>query len=350
MIVALTGSTGFLGAHLVPLLIDQGHQVVALVRPGRVEQGADWLIGPGIRVVPVALDDRNALVVALSGCHTVVHALAALRGDEAAQRKTTVESTEVLLNAMAAAGIRRLVGISSLSVYGWGHLAEGDVLNESSPLETQLNERDTYARCKFEQDALFTAFGALPGRAAVVLRPGIFYGPRIGHADPAHGLWNFALGRALGTGSWLVMGPLEHCCEVPIVHVADVAAGVVAALSMLDQPNMGGAHVFNLIEDPAPSRSELVAALSEAGPVRNLRTLPWKAHLWMARGVSAIFRSLTGGVSGLPGLLSPSALWARYAPVHYDVALARSVLGWRPRYQAIRDFRARALAFTGPKV
>jgi nucleoside-diphosphate-sugar epimerase len=134
------------------------------------------------------------------------------------------------------------------------------------------------------------------------------------------------------------------------VHVDDVAAGVVAALNMLDQPNMGGAHVFNLVEDPAPARSELVAALNEAGPVRKLLKLPWQAHLSMARGVSALFRSLTGGVSGLPGLLSPSALWARHAPVHYDIALARNVLGWRPRYQAVRDVRARALAFTGSKI
>ena len=349
MIVALTGSTGFLGARLVPQLLAKGHQVVALVRPGRNESTPPWLLANGVRVVPTHLDDQAALVTALSGSHAVIHALAALSGDEATQRNVSVSGTEAVLRAMADAGIQRLVGISSLSVYGWGNLEEGDVLNEASPLESNPSQRDAYARCKSEQDALFNAFGSVPGQTAVVLRPGIFYGVREGHADTSGGLWNFAVGKALTSDTWLLMGPLGRDAEVPMVHVDDVASAVIAALTLLDQPGNCGSQVFNLVEEPAPVRAELVAALNEVGPRRKVVTLPWQLHLWVARLVSALMRPLAGTASRLPGLLQPSALWARHAPLHYDSTRARQLLGWKPCHQAIRDMRARSLPLSDSK-
>ena len=340
MIVALTGSTGFLGSHLVPMLVAKGHQVVALVRPGAPKLTCPWLQLPGVRVVAASLDDAPVVAAAFSGCQAVIHVLAALTGDESAQRAVNVQGTQAVLSAMDVAGVHRLVGMSSLSVYAWDTLAAGDTLTESTPLETRPERRDVYARCKREQDALFTAFGQTSGRAAVVLRPGIFYGAKAGVPDPSGGLWNFALGRALGGRAWLLMGPMGRHSDVPMVHIEDVSLGVVAALALLERPDACGAQVFNLVEAPAPRRDELVAALNRLAPARRLLTVPWPLHLGLARVATALAGWLPGGAARLPGLLHSSSLWARHAPVHVDGTRARQLLGWQPRHQAIGVLQA----------
>ncbi len=57
MIVALTGSTGFLGRHLVPLLVAHGHQVVALVRAGSALPESDATASGSVRAVVAELHD-----------------------------------------------------------------------------------------------------------------------------------------------------------------------------------------------------------------------------------------------------------------------------------------------------
>lgn len=327
MIVALTGSTGFSGRHLVPLLCAAGHQVVAVVRPGTPLSRCAWLALPGVRVAQAQLSDQPAMADAFGGCDVVIHALAALTGDEATQHAVTVGGTEVVLRAMANAGVRKLVGLSSLSVYDYTALKDGDVLTEASALERQPASRDAYARCKLQQEALFAAFAAQAGHAAVVLRPGIFYD----HTT----LWNFALGRPLGRKAWLVIGPSGPDAEVPLVHVADVAAAVeLAARRVMTMAQ--GAQVFNLVESPVPLRQSLLAALNRRGPKRWLLTLPWGLHCGLAALAAVTLGALRGSKS-LPGLLHPQIIRARYAPIRYASTQALDVLGWRPARHALAD-------------
>ena len=210
MIVALTGGTGQLGTHAIDALLAAGHTVRVLVRPEK----AHFLLPlhqQRAHTATVSPLDTHALAQAIQGCDAVVHAAAALTGDEASQQAITVEGTRALLTAMTAAGVRRLVGIGSLSVYDHTAVPVGGTFNENTPLETQPALRDVYARCKLAQDHLFAQFAQTPGALTITLRPGIFYTER--------SLWQFALGKPLGARAWLVMGPLTPDCEVPLVHV-----------------------------------------------------------------------------------------------------------------------------------
>lgn len=348
MIVALTGSTGFLGRYLVPRLLANGHQVVAVVRPTNRVHSAPWLSLSGVRVVEVQVEDRAGLVKAFGGCDAVVHALAALSGDAQTQHAMTVRGTANVLAAMSTAGVRKLVGISSLSVYHWDSLNTGDVLDESTPLETHPEQRDTYARCKLQQDEMFTAFGQSSGQAAVVLRPGIFYGPGSEPADRL-GLWGFALGHGWGANRWCVMGPLAGAGAVPLVHVADVAQGVQDALTHLAQPAVvSGVLVANLVETPAATRHQLIQALNQHAPVRRLFVFPWGLHWLLARGLHGLTGVWPGLRARLPGLLRPTALWARFAPVHFTSFHANQVLGWYPRHQVLEALSVESQAPATP--
>jgi nucleoside-diphosphate-sugar epimerase len=320
MDIALTGATGHLGHALVPALLQAGHQVRLLHRhrPGRELPPAP----PGLthhRVNPL---DVASVAQALQGAQAVVHAAAALTGDLATQHQATVTGTEVMLQAMRQAGVTRLVGISSLSVYGYAALPPGSTLNERSPLETRPQERDVYTRCKLAQDALFRQF-ADTGATVVVLRPGIF------HATPCP--WPFSLGRALPGRRWLLMGPLTAQAEVPLVHVADVAQSIVCALNRLQPPQTPALQVFNIVTPPAPRATELLAWLQQRPDAPTCLRFPWGLHQGLAQLAQGLNR-LSGHRLPLPGLLRPRWLSARFTQVHYDSRLALEGLGWQPRH------------------
>lgn len=327
MRVALSGGTGYLGRHVIQALLAAGHTVQLLVRAGSPYRTAHD--SGHVHVTRVDLTQTADLAKALHGCDVVVHAAAALTGDHATQHAATVEGTRTLLSAMAMAGVKRVVGISSLSVYGYADLPHGTTLTETTPLETAPAGRDVYARCKLAQDALFQAFSTQPGCEAIVLRPGIFY--------DADTLWQFSLGKPMGSKAWVVMGPLTPDCEAPLVHVADVAQAIVRAV--VCDASLNGA-VFNLIEQPAPTSQALLQALAQHTEHPPLIRLPWWLHTLLAKLACAVNR-LSGQRLPLPGLLNPVWLAGRFTRVHYDASRALTQLGWQPAHHALTDLAKR---------
>lgn len=112
--VLLTGSTGFLGGHVASALRDAGHPVVAMVRR----------IGPerrGVRQVEGDLEDPASVKRALEGIGAVVH-VAGFVSTAARDRRRVFEVNAIgasnLLDAAAAAGVRRIVFTSSTSAVG----------------------------------------------------------------------------------------------------------------------------------------------------------------------------------------------------------------------------------------
>lgn len=322
MDIAVTGATGHLGHALVPALLQAGHQVRLLhrrppARPSPIQH-------PGLSHRVIDPLDVDNLVQVLQGTDAVVHAAAALTGDEATQHQATVAGTQVMLQAMQQAGVTRLVGISSMSVYDYAVLPPGSTLDERSPLEPNPHLRDVYTRCKLAQDALFRQF-AQTGAAVVVLRPGIF------HDTPSP--WPFSLGMKLPGGRWLLMGPLTPDAEVPMVHIADVATAIAAALQALQEQPHPNARVFNVIDHPAPQAVALLAALKQRHDAPACIRFPWWLHRWLVT-LAQCLNTLSGQRLPLPGLLRPRWLMARFTRVHYDSRQAIDVLGWQPRHHA----------------
>lgn len=322
MDIVITGASGFLGAAVVRAALAQGHRVRALLRPapGRVvPQGrADGrLVYRAVRL------QRSAeLVQALRETDAVIHVAASMGGTQQQQYADTVEATRALLGAMQDAGVRRLVGISSLSVYDYRALAEGATLDEQSPLECDMSERDTYGRCKLLQEQLFWSYAAHRGHQLVVLRPGLIYDA---------GRWPMhALAVSLGPLGWLA---LEPHAGIPLVHVDDVASAILAALQRFD----GQPQVANLVEKQPPTRLQLLSVLRAAAVVRSghIWRLPWSLHLALARVATGINDGLCAGRLPLPGLLRTAQVHARFKPLHYDASQAEAVLGWRPKYRAL---------------
>jgi len=119
-ILAITGGTGFVGAHLLSAAREAGYEVRALTRGWRPrEPGVTWIEG--------ALDQPDALASLCAGADSIVHIAGLINAASRAGFETVnVGGTAAMVDAARAAGVRRFVHISSLAArepelsdYGW---------------------------------------------------------------------------------------------------------------------------------------------------------------------------------------------------------------------------------------
>ena len=114
MKVFVTGSTGFVGNHVLNELLQQGHQVKALVRPGseyRLKRPDD------IETAPGTVEEPADLIQGMEGCDAVIHLVGIIRAFPS--RGITFEKlhTEATANVVAAAKeakVSRLLHMSAL--------------------------------------------------------------------------------------------------------------------------------------------------------------------------------------------------------------------------------------------
>ena len=144
MKVLVTGTEGYLGCLLAPLLLQRGHDVIA-VDTGYYKNG--WLYN-GLPQTPrtLAKDIRNITKDDLAGCDAIVH-MAELSNDPTGQLAPHItyeinhKGSVRLATIAKEAGVKRFVYMSSCSVYGVA--SSGDVTEESP-----VNPQTAYAECK----------------------------------------------------------------------------------------------------------------------------------------------------------------------------------------------------------
>ncbi len=170
--VFVTGGTGFIGANLVRLLLQEGYSVKALVRP---HSNLENLKGLELEIVKGDLNDLN-LWQQMRGCQYLFHVAAHYslwQKDREALYHNNVLGTRNVLAAAQKAGIERTVYTSSVAAIGAGKFDK--VVDETyqSPLEELVGD---YKKSKFlaEQEAMQAASR---GQEVVVVNPSSPIGP-----------------------------------------------------------------------------------------------------------------------------------------------------------------------------
>jgi nucleoside-diphosphate-sugar epimerase len=159
--VLITGANGFVGHALCSDLAERGNRVVAAVRrPSGLT---------GERVIGDIGPDADWQSV-LSGCDAVVHLAARVHVmrdtavDPLAEfRRVNTDGTLNLARQAVAAGIRRLVYVSTIKVNGEGRDAPYSELDAP-------DARDAYARSKWEAEQGLSELAARTGLEVVILR------------------------------------------------------------------------------------------------------------------------------------------------------------------------------------
>jgi dihydroflavonol-4-reductase len=216
MRVTVAGATGFLGSHVVRALREGGHEVRALVRPGRprahvVELGASLFEGD--------LTDEKTLHAACDGVDAVINAagLTSLwsRHDKE-QWRVNVDGWAALIRAATARSVKRIVHVSSTAAIG--ATRDGGVLDETARWIGPVH-RIHYVNTKKEAEERAHA-AAWAGLDLVIVNPSMLVGPRLDGRPPSSLLVRVASGRA----RWCPPG------GVAVVDVEDAAHGCVLAL------------------------------------------------------------------------------------------------------------------------
>lgn len=175
MKIFVTGTEGYIGSRLAPILVGRGHEIVGL-DTGYYLDG--WLYSdPRQRPYspPTYIKDLRLVDASdLQGADAVVH-LAELSNDPLGENRTEVtyqinhEGSVNLARMAKAAGVRRFVYASSCSVYGLG---SGEFLDESSA----VNPQTAYAKCKVMVERDLRPMGT-PEFSVTFLRNATAYGP-----------------------------------------------------------------------------------------------------------------------------------------------------------------------------
>jgi NAD dependent epimerase/dehydratase len=253
--VLVTGAGGFIGGHVVEMLVAEGASVTALVRyNSRNERGTlDW-IAPGVasevQVVLGELRDIESVSRAVKGSEIVLHlgAQIAIPYSYVNPRdffEVNVLGTLNVAQASLAAGVQRVVHTSTSEVYG---SAQQVPITEAHPLEPQ----SPYAASKLAADKLMDSWHRSFDLAVVVLRPFNTYGPR----QSARAIIPTIISQALG-GDTLRLGSLHPRRDLTFVR--DTAAGILAAASAPDAVG----QTIQLGTGHAVSVGEIVELVSE---------------------------------------------------------------------------------------
>ena len=112
MKVLVTGAAGFLGGHLIDMLVERGDEVRALVRP--VEDSRYLKTLKGVEIVQGDLTDEASLKRAVQGVQRVynVGAKTGPWGLEEVYRAVNVQGLASLVNVAMDAGVQRIVHTS----------------------------------------------------------------------------------------------------------------------------------------------------------------------------------------------------------------------------------------------
>ena len=301
--VLVTGAGGFIGGHLVEMLVAEGASVTALVRyNSRNERGTlDW-IAPGVasevQVVLGELRDIESVSRAVKGSEIVLHlgAQIAIPYSYVNPRdffEVNVLGTLNVAQASLAAGVHQVVHTSTSEVYG---SAQQVPITEAHPLEPQ----SPYAASKLAADKLMDSWHRSFDLPVVVLRPFNTYGPR----QSARAIIPTIVSQALA-GDTLRLGSLYPRRDLTFVR--DTAAGMLAAASAPDAVGqtiqLGTGHAVSVGEivelvselvgkelhpvlDEArvrPSNSEVELLLSE--PARARELLGWEPQVALREGL-----------------------------------------------------------------
>ncbi len=146
MTAFITGATGFIGGNLARLLLADGHQVRALVRPHSDRRN---LNGLPLEIVAGDLDNPQQLAEQILGCEVVFH-VAALYSlwehDRAAIYRANVVGTENILAAARTAQVKRFIHTSSVAAIGVP--PAGTVASETTTTTVEALVSD-YKKSKF---------------------------------------------------------------------------------------------------------------------------------------------------------------------------------------------------------
>ncbi|MCC6765278.1 MAG: NAD(P)-dependent oxidoreductase [Deltaproteobacteria bacterium] len=301
--VCITGALGFIGRRLGERYRAAGARVT----------GVDLRDDPALAVVGGDLTTPGEWRRALEGADLVIHtaALVGMGGDEAAFWRANCLATRHVLAAAAAAGVRRLVHLSSIVAFGFDY---PDGVDEHYPLRPN---GVPYVDTKVASEQAVLQAHAGGEVACTIVRPGDVYGPG------SH-FWTVSPLRAIAAGRFVLPAMGEG--QVSPVFVDDLVDGIVRAAAA---PEAAG-QVFTVTGGETVTTSVFFGHYARMLGKASVPAAPTPLVLTLA----ATLGRLLGD-----GDITPAAVRYIARRGGYSIAKARARLGYQPAIDLAEGMR-----------
>jgi nucleoside-diphosphate-sugar epimerase len=318
--VLITGANGFLGARVVAALLAQGFSnLLCFVRPSgnlnRLNQVLTDSGKRGVQIVTGNLLNRDDCNRAVRDVQVIYHLAAGIDKSFPGAFMNSVLTTRNLLDAALLDGsLQRFVNISSFAVYAGAKLKRGALLDESCEVEDPAYGRgDAYGYAKIKQDQLVLRYAEIHGVPAVIVRPGVVYGPGKRFITGRVGIDTFGIFLHMGRSITLPLSYIDNCAD------AILLAGCT--------PGVDG-EIFNIVDDELPTSKEFLRlykknvrkffSVTVPLPVARLFCLAWEKYSKWSEGQ-------------LPPAFNLRRCAAEWQGQRYSNEKLKRLLGWSPR-------------------
>ena len=291
--VLVTGGAGFIGSHLVDVLLDRGFEVTVLdclspqVHGDAEMDGEGWPVYLNPRAARIKGDvlDKTLFERSLQGVTHLAHLAASVGVGQSmtdiidyTRNNTMAAATMLEVLSKADHSVRRIAVASSMSIYGegeyrrpsdgspaapqlrpleqlkdkqWDLVDDGEVLEPIPTTENKpLHPASIYAINKRDHEEMFLTVGRALDIPTVALRLFNAYGSRQALSNPYTGVAAIFISRLLNDQPPLVFEDGEQKRDfVHVLDVADAFAEVLDSdLSIWDVFNVGSGHAISVTE------------------------------------------------------------------------------------------------------
>jgi len=307
--VLVTGASGYLGRQVVAALMQNGYFVRALVRPTSSIRKLENL-GPEIFFGDIrSLDDVSA---AAEGMNIVVHLAAGIQGSPEFVVDSCVKGTQNIADAAKLQSIRRVIYMSSFSIYDYARMRNGEEVTEESPLEADAQSRGEYSLGKRQAEEIALSHRDGEGARWTILRPSLLVGRGRDIFNP--------VGPKMGS---TLVSMSRRRKLLALIHVDDVAEAV---LQVIASPQTAG-RVYTLSHPEKITVRDYVNKYIRRGEHKDLRTV-YVPYFVMA--CTALAARVVKKITGFGPSLNRRRLLSLYRSLSANSSRLLADTGWQP--------------------
>ena len=237
MPVLVTGATGFVGSHVVRVLLERGYEVHAGERvPGRADFLKKLSGAENLKIFDMNLFDIDSLQNAISGCEDVIHCAAALHISAKDVQKEVVDPSVIGVENICSVmkGVKRVVHTSSIAAIRSTAYSNDEVFSRKDWCNDATLENNPYGLAKSLAEKNMRSWAKKDSVRLVTIHPSVVFGPVL---DKRHVEGSMSYLKHFVNGPPFVLDMEINFCDV-----RDVAIAHVNALEMGDD---GGRHIIH---------------------------------------------------------------------------------------------------------